>query len=333
MDALEFFALIKSGELKGAYLMEGEEEFPKEKALSSLKDTLFKDDNGMNVNVLMNPSSDEFCFAVDSPPWLSEKRLIIVKESDLFEKNADEVKKYQGILNYLTKIPDFSIVIFYVRGKLNKTKAIFKAFDKLKRIVSFDKLKTNQLFSWIKKQFSICDLSCSDEFCEQLIFTAGNELLSLYNEIQKLVAFVNGRNLHLEDIDRVVTKSIEYRVFDLSDAIAKKDKDLAISLSQTMQKDGIAFSVMLAIIQKQLRQLLYVRLSVENGDSIQDISKKLSLTQQVVIKLKGLANKFGFKSLIDGYLLSIDCEKEFKSGLVSEQGALDRLIYRLICEV
>lgn len=332
MDGIEFFGLIKQGELSGAYLMEGEEEFPKEKALLSLKETLFADDNGMNINVLINPSVDEFCFAVDSPPWFADKRLIIVKESDLFEKNADEIKKYQGIIDYLNKIPDFSIVIFYARGKLNKTKAIYKAFDKLKRLVSFEKLGTGKLYAWIKKQFSACNLSCGDDFCEQLVFTAGDELLSLYNEIQKLAAFSRGRRLYLEDIDKIVTKSIEYKVFDLSDAISRRDKDKAIALSQRMQRDGVAFPVVLAIIQKQLRQLLYVRLMIEDAMTIQDISKELSLPQQVVLKLKSLANKFGLQGLIRGYLLSIECEKEFKSGLSSEQGAIDRLIYSLICD-
>ena len=58
MDYLTFFKSIKTGSLKGAYVLHGEEEFVKESALKSLTSSLDEATRDLNLQVLEKAEAD-----------------------------------------------------------------------------------------------------------------------------------------------------------------------------------------------------------------------------------------------------------------------------------
>ena len=63
MDYMTFFKSIKTGSLKGAYALHGEEEFVKESALKSLTSSLDEATRDLNLQVLEKAEADDIISA------------------------------------------------------------------------------------------------------------------------------------------------------------------------------------------------------------------------------------------------------------------------------
>ena len=76
MDYLTFFKSIKTGSLKGAYALHGEEEFVKESALKSLTSSLDEATRDLNLQVLEKAEADDAC---ETLPFFGERRVVVCK--------------------------------------------------------------------------------------------------------------------------------------------------------------------------------------------------------------------------------------------------------------
>lgn len=69
MDYMTFFKSIKTGSLKGAYALHGEEEFVKESALKSLTSSLDEATRDLNLQILEKAEADDIISACETLPF------------------------------------------------------------------------------------------------------------------------------------------------------------------------------------------------------------------------------------------------------------------------
>ncbi len=98
-----------------------------------------------------------------------------------------------------------------------------------------------------------------------MLFYCGDAMTSLISEIEKAAAYSKTNRITKEDIDAVCTPIISARIFDMTDAIAKKDFNRSAKImGDLLQLKEPAIKIQ-AVIGKQLRQLYYARLCIEHG--------------------------------------------------------------------
>ena len=125
MNHTEFFAQVKAGQLRGAYLFEGTEEYIKSSALAAAEKALLPEGmEQLNETVLENPPTDALVAAAETLPFLAEKRLVVVRELAALTGRSESDER---LLDYIGKIPDTCVVIFYVQGKVDALKKLAAA--------------------------------------------------------------------------------------------------------------------------------------------------------------------------------------------------------------
>ena len=75
---MTFFKSIKTGSLKGAYALHGEEEFVKESALKSLTSSLDEATRDLNLQV-EKAEADDIISACETLPFFGERRVVVCK--------------------------------------------------------------------------------------------------------------------------------------------------------------------------------------------------------------------------------------------------------------
>ena len=84
MNHMTFFKSLKENTVASCYLFDGEEEYIKESALQALKNHLLPQGlETLNYSLMENPPVDELVAAVQTLPFMSEKRLVVVKNLNL----------------------------------------------------------------------------------------------------------------------------------------------------------------------------------------------------------------------------------------------------------
>lgn len=341
MNRESFYQSVKSGNLLRCYLFEGEEEFTKQSALNTLRAAVLKDDlTGLNDTVLVDPTADELVSCAETFPMMYPKRFILVKDSSLLlatrnqdtdEKRNSKTDNGDRLVEYLANLPSTVCVVFFIRGKARAVRKVYKQISKLGGLVSFEPLDQNTLIKWLAKELKAFGKQIDRHTAEQLIFAVGQNMHTLINELAKLAASAGDRLAVTEqDIEDICTKSSEYRVFDLADALISGQVAKVSVLMENMLREGEQRLMLLSLLQRQFRQLLFIRILFDDKQSVDEVAGQLALSSYVVRKLQPMVSKYPVIELKWAYDLLIDTEYLVKSGQIPEEGSLEQAVYRIL---
>ena len=342
MNTAEFYAELKQGVLRPCYLFEGEEEYTKESALQALRaKVLVGDFADMNETVLIDPAADALIAAAETLPFLADKRFVVVRECGQLASGRGKKEEEGGsaasprggenLADYISRLPDTACVVFFERGKAAATRKLYKQINKVGGLVSFDTLSHGDLIKWIAKELKQTGQNISRKTAEQIIFTVGTDMTLLSNELAKLAAYAHGCDVVTEeDVAAVCTKTVEYKVFDLSDAVVAGDAERATSLMNALLRDGEQRLMLLALLQRQYRQLLFAKILSGSRVATDEAARVIGAPPFVVRKLTGIARGYARDELEWAYRMLVDTEFLVKSGQRPEEGALEQAVYQLL---
>jgi DNA polymerase-3 subunit delta len=172
-------------------------------------------------------------------PMMSEYNVVIVKEA----QNLKELNKSAGgdeggtspksasnsatqqFLNYITNPQPSTILVFCFKYKsIDKRSAIAKALQKNAVFLETKKLYDNQVPEWINEYVKEKNHTIGPKASFLLAEFLGNDLSKISNEINKLlINLPAGKEITAELIQDNIGISKDYNIFELQDALAKKD--------------------------------------------------------------------------------------------------------------
>ena len=336
MNHTEFFTALGNGKIEKCYLFEGTEEFTKRAALNALRKQVTAGEfAAMNDVRLQNPPPDELIAAVETLPFLSEKRFVEVRGCTLLTgektKDYDEEKAIERYQDYFLDLPETTCLVFYVRGKADGRKKMYNLLKKRATLVSFEELKEEELNKWIEQRMKKNGKMISTACCNLLTFSVGKELTTLANELDKLAAYLGERaEVTPADIDAVCVKSVEYKVFDLSDALFSGRGAKALAMLDALLTDGEERLMILSVLGRQCRQLLYTSAMLAAGKRLPQIAAELEVKDFVASKNINMAKRYSTAQLKKIAQLCTETEYLVKSGQMMEQGAVEKVMLQIM---
>ncbi len=325
---------LKSNKLRNLYLFYGQEEFLKKYYIDSIeKDILENDLSSLNKIVLEGKfDMQKLEDACETLPVFSERKLVLVRNSGMFKSGKDGAKQQSvkdNLLNYLKNVPSYTVLVFY-EEEIDKRLKTVDVVKKNGLIVEFSFQKPAELVKWVLKVFRSYKKEISIEVASYLIEICEQGMTEILNEVKKLVMFVGERsNITLEDIDKVCTKSVKSRIFDLTDAVAEKNLDKALNLLNDMIIIREPLPKILFMITRQLRHVLEMKLLCKEGLSIKDASAKIGIAPFAGGKVANQAKCFSEEKLKEGIKEAFELDLAIKTGRINDRVAAELLINKL----
>jgi DNA polymerase-3 subunit delta len=152
----------------------------------------------------------------------------------------------------------------------DKRKKIFKVIDRTGVVLHFGKIKETAtretLKSEAKKLLDGCGKSLTSGAWAALGEKTGFQLRPSLNELQKLVVFAGEKTMiDEEDVETVVGKTKEDRVFDLTNAMSEKNAKAALLALQALLDQGEPPLMILSMISREIRLLLQASILTQSG--------------------------------------------------------------------
>jgi DNA polymerase-3 subunit delta len=146
-------------------------------------------------------------------------------ESDAKEKKDKNNSVAKAFISYLENpLPSTILVICQKYKKPDGRSAIFKAFQKHAVCVDSKKLYDNKIPDWINNYVKEIGYTIHPRAAQLLADYLGANLSKITNEISKLIISIpKGAEIKIEQIQENIGVSKEFNVFELQDALAKKD--------------------------------------------------------------------------------------------------------------
>ena len=254
---------LKNNTLGNFYIFCGEEAFLRDYYLAELTKKL-SDGPAAEFNVhrfdAASISPQALLDAVEAMPMMAERTLVRVDDVDFFKLPEGAREQYRGIFEDL---PDYAcLALCYDTVEYKPNGQMRKLSDTLKKraqVLAFQKPSERELTAWIARHFRAEGKTISDSLAGYLIFLTGGGMTQLEGEIKKISAYASGSDVQRSDIDAVVTPVLTAQTFDISNAIADGNFQLALVKLQelsAMQAEPIAI---LGAVGAQLRRLYYAK--------------------------------------------------------------------------
>lgn len=218
---------LSAGNIGQVYIFYGEESYLREYYLGEIKKKLvpagFEEFNYHRLSG-KTLTMQELNEAVEAMPMMAERTLVVVTDCDLFKLPEEQRTALIALLN---DFPPYCCLVFVydlIEYKPSKTyKKLYEALDKNAQSVKFEAQERSDLINWIARRFRALGKGIDAQTAEHLIFTCGALMTGLVPEIEKIGAYAKGKNITTDDINAVADPVLDAVVFDMTNAITKRD--------------------------------------------------------------------------------------------------------------
>ncbi len=287
--------------------------------------------SGLNLfefDFLDTDTVDNLENALKSSSFFNEFKLVTIK--NFFNKKGLSAKIEELIVDHQL-VGTKDIILLAVENLkeadlTSKNRGLFKLLSQNTNTVkSFEPLPDSRLSQWLHEEFKQRNKTIEQSALHRLVDIVGNNTWPLINEVEKLANYSHG-TIKEVDVQTLVTPRMDLNIFDLIDALAAKNKVLAVKLLYQEMATGRDPYYVLSMMIYQFRNILLVKsLGSKNGPSGNSLAKS-GLHPFVVKKIsKNIAN-FSEGELRKIYQKLLVLDTESKNGAVNLKDSLSRFI-------
>ncbi len=324
------------------YIFHGADEFTRAETLADFKRRLGPPDTvDLNTTILDGGTLTlaKLRHACDAIPFLAEKRLVIVEGllTRLAPRKDRELSTSQrelltALADYLPRLPETTRLVFIEDKPLPARHSMLRLAQQEERgyVKRFDPQDAKVLPRWIEKRVRKYGGEIEPQAARQLAAVVGTDLRLLDQEIIKLVTYTQsptgGQAITIADIEAVVPYAQAAVVFDLVDALGRRDGRTAAQTLHRLLDAGEHPLGLLAMIVRQFRLLIQVKELKAERATPRDIAKTLRLHPFPARKLHTQATHFTAAQLEAVYRHLLDTDVAIKTGKIDPEVALDLLV-------
>lgn len=235
----------KKKAFRPVYWLEGEEDYYIDQVMNYAEHNILSEaEAGFNLTVFYGKDAlwADIVNACMRYPMFAERQVVLLKE-------AQQMRDIDKLENYISNpLLSTIFVVSYKEKKVDGRSKLAKILKEKGELLSTKKMFENQLPEWVSNLAESKGYSLSRKALMLLVEHIGNDLSRINNEIEKLAVNLGTRKAITEDdIEKYIGVSKEYNVFELQDALAKKDLPRAIRIIAYFESNPKAAPIQLIL--------------------------------------------------------------------------------------
>lgn len=299
---------IREETLSSLYFLYGEETFLAHQFVRELKDTLIsseiQDYNLERFHLEDSSWMDIIDLARTIPFFFSPWRILVV-EILKGEKDTLSPQEERILRDYFLSPSSRTVIVAIYAGKIKKNSPLPNFFSSLPSSVVYLKelkpLREKVLFAWMDKKIAFYGKKVTWEAKKRLEEIIGSTLWRLDSELEKLVTFVDEKNvIDVEDVNQVSYWVKTFLEWELGASLEKANFEQCLVVLNNLFKEGIKPEYILGIMANFFRDILIAKVWLrEKTKNRKEIFKELK--PQIAERFVGLyTDKFkAFFSLVE----------------------------------
>jgi len=263
------------------FVLYGEETFLMNKKIEELRERYTISVPEINVVTLSftTQSFDTIINECEAVPFFSQYRFIIFKDAYFLTssttRKALKEEEIQLLFSKMEETKDSSIYVFLQENGIDERKKLVKNLRKQAKFFEFKELPLPKLRTSIKKAFSSRNTTIDNQALELLLLRTPHRLLQIEREVEKLSLASN--HITYEVVNQLINPPIEENIFELSNAILKRNQAKAIEIYQDLMLKNQEPIRLIVMIANSLRLLYQVIVLDRKGYNDQEIAKYLTV--------------------------------------------------------
>lgn len=311
------------------YLFEGEDAYFREGGITLLLKRFVADktlDFASFEGAWVKNNAAALSAACVSYPFLSERRLVRVTEWYPSEK------EYESILKPLVENPAPNTVLAIVNASKSKSGAVKLSVKKGITVVDCAKADESTLIRWIYLSLKRAGIDCDAETCARVAEYCVHDMSRIAKETEKLIDYCAAKGeMRLDDslVDEIVYPDGEYKIYELSNALASGDGGKFERIAAELFIKGFDETALLSSLNSYFRTLYEVSVAL-GGEK--EIAATLGMNEYAVKKTRRQAVEFGREKVMKCYQYLFLSIGKIKSGALTPTAAFKEAKAKLLLE-
>jgi DNA polymerase-3 subunit delta len=344
-------------------LLHGPDEFSARVELERLRAENDPDSYGTDTFRGAESSLEAILASCDTLPFLAERRLVIVlglpkkrrvsaeAVPDPGEARADtspapeptakpaarkrrnqapmlDSKAFiEALAHHVPNLPPSTVLVVVTDELLDGASPLVTAAKSHGWARSFTPPRGAELEAWLIQRARAAGCDLARPAAHALAALSGDDLRALASEIDKLSTYVGaGGHIGLSEVQALTSSSSRSRIFDLTDALCRRDQKRGLVVLHTLLDSGESPLGIVALTAIQTRSLIQVKALGEQGMRIPMISKTAGIAPFLVEKLLPLARQFSYAQLEATHRRLQEIDHALKRSKMTPEMALDLLV-------
>jgi DNA polymerase-3 subunit delta len=261
---------LRAGRFAPVYLFSGAESLLMEEAIQRVVDAAVPENaRPFNLDFLSGADDDirDILARASAFPMMTERRVVVVRDADRFGERALEL-----LAHYIDQ-PSPTTVLLLAGTKPDLRRRAFAALKKKGLLCPFDELRDYQLPEWIERRVEKRGGTIEGEAARLLATYVGSSLRDIDNELDKLFLYMGERTaITRNDVAAVVGFSREYNVFELQNAIGRRDAGRAVEILERMLEANEPVPLIISSLTNYFAKLWLISDQIRRGTNPQEVA-------------------------------------------------------------
>ncbi len=186
-------------------------------------------------------------------------------------QNEEVKSKVKELAQFLKDTPPGGNVLLVTAPKVDKRSSFYKTCASLFEVKEFSlPEKTKEVENYgraaLRQALSDHKLRASPAAIELFISKVGADSRQIFNEVEKLALYTHGQSGVSEyDIDAIVVSSSESALWDIQDAVGKRQLSRALQILHRLLAQKESAIAIVTVIVNRVRELLVYREALDRG--------------------------------------------------------------------
>jgi len=273
-------------ELKPAYLIHGDDHGAIAARRAGLRSLAEADEGGAgSVELLEGDAATPAAVAqaLTIMTLATGRRVILVEGVERWRQADVE----QHLKPAMAEMPPQTTLALFARED-NRAKAPAGAHEAVRRaggqVVAQATVKPWELAGWVREQAAQMGIAMDASAAKALVAEVGERQQRLLRELEKLAleadepeAGTAGREIGVEELDRRVARSAQWRAFTLADALLAGDGRRATVSYLRLREQGERLPGLIYLMAQRLREGLAIAVRLRAGESVAEVRRGLRM--------------------------------------------------------
>lgn len=241
-------------------LLYGKEDFLKQEWLEKQLRLIFKDPSSKELNYhsfwcqKKSRNFSDFRTVLDlvkTSPFLSDKRLVVIREVEYLSSKEEEV-----LHSYIETPYTFSLLVLETKEGALRRNPFLQKLSKNAETIPFHPLKGGELLRWVQQRAALNNQKVDEEAFSVIRERAGDRLVDLAGVLDELSLYVGQRReITCADALTLLGRSAPHDAFGLAEAILRRDQKRALMWAHQLSMEGVSPAEMIGALYWQLNHL------------------------------------------------------------------------------
>ena len=303
-------------DLKPAYLICGTDQPKVRRGVARLRQRVF-DETASDLNIALfdgrTDTAADVLLAADTATFTLGTRLLLVNAADAW-KAADRDR----VADYLAD-PVPGVCIALAGESFRKTERLTKLLEKGGQVLRYDLPKRSEVAGWLREHARARGARLGAPEARHLVALVGADRPDLLeSELAKLAAYTMGRPITEHDIDTVCSPTLDARIYELTDAVGKRDAATAFRVLEGLfagggkRADEVARSTLFSLV-RYIGQLSTV-MDLPHGMPSSEVAATLGIKPYTAQKLLEQRDRFERRTLERALVALADAQAAMVGG-------------------